>query len=130
MSALVFRARPGRRRAALSVTPLIDVLFLLIIFFSLTSTFDEAGELELDLPDSSTAEAAVETPEAAPLELIDLPVYVTLRDTPGDAACAQRLTDLLVARAAPYIQPGRPILISAFRQDTMVDAMRAEIGER
>ena len=39
----------------LNVTSLIDVLFLLLIFFMLTSTFKRAGELELNLPESSTA---------------------------------------------------------------------------
>ncbi|GJM44310.1 MAG: hypothetical protein DHS20C21_11520 [Gemmatimonadota bacterium] len=55
MSALAFRPRKSRKNVSLDVTPLIDVLFLLIIFFTLTSTFKRAGELELSLPESSTA---------------------------------------------------------------------------
>jgi biopolymer transport protein ExbD len=54
----------------LSVTPLIDVLFLLIIFFTLTSTFKRVGELELRLPDSSTAEANQVEEPAGLVELI------------------------------------------------------------
>ncbi len=65
MSALAFRSARGRREATLNVTPLIDVLFLLIIFFTLTSTFKRAGELELDLPDSSTAQTAADDPDSA-----------------------------------------------------------------
>ena len=56
MSRMVFRER--KRKGVdlnLNVTSLIDVLFLLLIFFMLTSTFKRAGELELNLPESSTA---------------------------------------------------------------------------
>ncbi|MCL3883374.1 biopolymer transporter ExbD [Marivita sp. GX14005] len=38
-------ARPRRRR--LSMTSLIDVIFLLLLFFMLTSTFSRYGEVEL-----------------------------------------------------------------------------------
>ena len=70
MSALAFRSRKGRRRAELSVTPLIDVLFLLIIFFTLTSTFRRVGELELRLPDAATAVLPTDTDEPHLVELI------------------------------------------------------------
>ena len=55
MSEMVFRGRARDRQVNLNVTSLIDVLFLLLIFFMLTGTFKRAGELELRLPDSSTA---------------------------------------------------------------------------
>ena len=35
------------RRRALSLTPLVDVIFLLLLFFMLTSTFSRYGEIEL-----------------------------------------------------------------------------------
>jgi len=35
------------RRAGLSLTSLIDVIFLLLLFFMLTSTFSRLGEMEL-----------------------------------------------------------------------------------
>ncbi len=37
----------GFRRRALSMTPLIDVIFLLLLFFMLTSTFSKFAEVEL-----------------------------------------------------------------------------------
>lgn len=55
MSTLAFRPQAKRRTIHLSMTPLIDVLFLLIIFFVLTGTFRRYGKLELSLPDSATA---------------------------------------------------------------------------
>ncbi|MBU0934292.1 MAG: biopolymer transporter ExbD [Spirochaetes bacterium] len=38
------------------LTPLIDVVFQLLIFFMISSTFKTAPGIELTLPDSSTAE--------------------------------------------------------------------------
>lgn len=58
MSRMVFRERKRNKGVDLNVTSLIDVLFLLLIFFMLTSTFKRAGELELNLPESSTAAPA------------------------------------------------------------------------
>ncbi len=48
------RATPVQR---LSLAPLIDVVFLLLIFFMLTSSFLETQAIEFDLPASATAEA-------------------------------------------------------------------------
>ncbi len=55
MSALEFRRKKRRPVVDLNVTSLVDVLFLLLIFFTLTSTFKRAGELDLQLPESTTA---------------------------------------------------------------------------
>lgn len=41
--------RRGQRRADIDITPLIDVLFMLIIFFVLTASFVQ-GRIEVDLP--------------------------------------------------------------------------------
>ncbi len=70
MSTLAFRPGKQREKITLSVTPLIDVLFLLIIFFMLTGTFKRLAELELLLPDSSTAEIGLEEEAARNLELV------------------------------------------------------------
>ena len=45
-----------RRRPVLNVTSLIDVLFLLLIFLMVSSTFLEHPAIELDLPRASTSE--------------------------------------------------------------------------
>ncbi len=37
----------GFRRRTLSLTPLVDVIFLLLLFFMLTSTFSRYGEVEI-----------------------------------------------------------------------------------
>ncbi len=49
---------PQRRgsRLIINVTSLIDVMFLLLIFFLVTSTFKTQPAIELDLPHSTTAQ--------------------------------------------------------------------------
>ncbi|NOX89456.1 MAG: biopolymer transporter ExbD [Calditrichaeota bacterium] len=45
-----------KRRLSINLTPLIDVLFILIIFFSVSSTFLEQPGIELDLPKAESSE--------------------------------------------------------------------------
>ena len=52
-------ATPTKRKATLNLTSLIDVLFILIIFFSVSSTFLEQPGIDLKLPE---AESSVDTP--------------------------------------------------------------------
>ena len=55
---------PQRRKKNLiiNVTSLIDVLFLLLIFFMVTSTFKNQPAINLVLPRSATATETVDTP--------------------------------------------------------------------
>ena len=39
-----------------NLTPLIDVVFLLLIFFVLTTTFEKEAQLKVELPTASSAE--------------------------------------------------------------------------
>ena len=52
-----FQARTRSRRPAINVTPLIDVMFLLLIFFMVTSSFRSQPGMTVDLPQAATAEA-------------------------------------------------------------------------
>lgn len=47
----------SRRRVFINITSLIDVLFLLLIFFIVSSTFLEQPGMKLDLPKTSGKEA-------------------------------------------------------------------------
>ena len=47
----------SRRRVIINITSLIDVLFLLLIFFIVSSTFLEQPGMKLDLPQTSHTEA-------------------------------------------------------------------------
>ena len=71
MSGISFRSRPKEKKYVdLNVTSLVDVLFLLLIFFTLTSTFKHAGELDLQLPKSTTAGPAGPAQSTQPVDLI------------------------------------------------------------
>lgn len=43
------------KKVALNITPLIDVLFILIIFFTVSSTFLEQPGIELKLPEAESS---------------------------------------------------------------------------
>jgi biopolymer transport protein ExbD len=47
-----------KRRVLINITSLIDVMFLLLIFFMVTSTFLDQPGMKLELPSAETAEVA------------------------------------------------------------------------
>lgn len=55
-------ARRRRDPVEVNLTPLIDVVFLLLIFFMVSTTFETRQALELDLPESVSGVAAEVTP--------------------------------------------------------------------
>ena len=46
------RRRPGRGGSAVELTPLIDVVFLLLIFFMVSTTFVRESVLDVELPEA------------------------------------------------------------------------------
>ncbi|MEO9530620.1 biopolymer transporter ExbD [Roseibium sp.] len=54
--------RPARKQKPISLTPLVDVIFLLLLFFMLSSTFTTFGQLDLGAPAGSGGTGTV--PEA------------------------------------------------------------------
>ncbi|WP_420347658.1 ExbD/TolR family protein [Pelagibius sp.] len=52
--------RSGRRRALVSLTPLIDVVFILLVFFMLASSFLDWRAIDLSAPARTSAGAAME----------------------------------------------------------------------
>ena len=54
-----FRQTAASRRnpPVINMTPLIDVVFILLIFFLLTTTFRNAAGLNVNLPSATTSEA-------------------------------------------------------------------------
>lgn len=109
MSGIVFRPRRRRQQIDLNVTSLVDVLFLLLIFFTLTSTFKRAGEIELDLPTSTTAGPAGSATSAKPLELVLTEKGTLLLD--GAPTTFDGLVPKL--RAESQRQPDREVTIEA-----------------
>ncbi len=53
-------AEPRRRRALISLTPLIDVVFILLVFFMLASSFLDWRSIALTPPSAGAAAASLE----------------------------------------------------------------------
>ena len=47
----------------INITSLIDVVFLLLIFFMVSTTFEQQAALRVDLPEASTVESTTDVPE-------------------------------------------------------------------
>ena len=52
-------ARRSRQEVEVNLTPLIDVVFLLLIFFMVSTTFTKDTQLSIDLPEADGAPARV-----------------------------------------------------------------------
>lgn len=105
-----------RRRRRLSLTSLIDVIFLLLLFFMLSSTFTRFGDMPFMAVGSGASATVADVPpaflrvqpdrvtlNAREVALADLPEALarleasTLLIAPQDAVSAQRLVDVLGA---------------------------------
>ncbi len=61
-----FRTRP-REEIELNITPLIDIVFLLLIFFMVSTTFQTESQLRVQLPEAQQSAQAEPT---EPLEIV------------------------------------------------------------
>ena len=105
--------RRARKKRSLSLTSLIDVIFLLLLFFMLTSTFSKFAEIPLSAALAGNTDQRTTPPiflqlfpdrvtvngEAAALNSLSLSTEPgqTLLIALQDGVSAQRLTDALVA---------------------------------
>ena len=89
-----FRPKNKSRGLIINVTTLIDVMFLLLIFFMVTSTFKNQPAINLVLPRSATASETVDTPAVLFLTSEGL-VYLndTLMDKETLAARLEKMHD-------------------------------------
>lgn len=90
--------RAQREELAINMTPLIDVVFLLLIFFMVTTTFSRETRLLVNLPEAN-AEAA----ETAPAQI-----------------------EILVARDGSFSINGRALVNS--RIETLIQGLEIESG--
>lgn len=78
------RLRPPRKRSLiLNVTSLIDVMFLLLIFFMISTTFLSTPAIKLELPKASHADPVRQEPLVI---YVDAEGKVYLNDEPVDLA--------------------------------------------
>lgn len=96
-----------RPEVAINLTPLIDVVFLLLIFFMVSSSFSELTQLVVDLPE---AEGSPASGDAALMLSIDVDGNMMLdgQPVPNDAAGLMRaMVDRLQGST------DRPVMLSA-----------------
>ena len=67
----------------LEITPLIDVVFLLLIFFMLATSFDERSAFKIDLPKSTAAKTKSTLKEVQVLVDKDKNVYLRYTNNSG-----------------------------------------------
>ncbi len=87
-----FQHRQTEEEVGINLTPLIDVVFLLLIFFMVSTTFDTTSQLEIRLPEARE-NPAPEPPRQLHLQIdADGSFFVNARELTG--------TDSAVLRAA------------------------------
>jgi len=126
----------GRRRSLIGLTPLIDVVFILLVFFMLASSFLDWRAVTLE--PAITGNAAVETPPTAIAVIVEAEgvsidgrlladrdaaraLTERLRDVaaplvllePADAVSLQRLVSVLERLAAAGVAPVRLVPVDA-----------------
>jgi len=62
-----FRAQENENEPRIDLTSLIDVVFILLIFFMVTTTFDRQSELKVELPEASSE---IEPTPEEPIRLV------------------------------------------------------------
>ena len=93
--------RPHRRRSPeLNITPLIDVVFLLLIFFMVSTTFDRYSEIQIELPQADAEK----------------------REKDAD------YIDVTIDRAGIYFVDQREVVNTSL--DTLRRALKKALGER
>ena len=101
-----------RTEVSINLTPLIDVVFLLLIFFMVSTSFSDLTQLVVDLPEAEGAPASADT---ALLLVVDAAGNMTMdgEPVPNDArglsaAMGERLsgnTDILVTLSTDAMTP-------------------------
>ena len=78
-----FHHRQIEEEVSINLTPLIDVVFLLLIFFMVSTTFDTTSQLEIRLPEASESQTP-EPPRQLNLQIdADGSFFVNARELTG-----------------------------------------------
>ncbi len=117
-----FRAElPAEEGVGIDLTPLIDVVFLLLIFFMVSSTFREETVLAVDLPQAQSGEQLQQSP---PVEVVvSAGGEYFVNGTPLGHAGVDELLEALRGVAAKADESPR-VVISADRQASHAAVMQ------
>ena len=107
--------RPSAPQAVIDMAPLVDVVFLLVIFFAVSTTFLDTAGLKLDLPSSTS------TADHEPRELTVLLAADGTLSFDGDILDKEALGDRL--RAALDAQDVKLVELRADRESRHGDVI-------
>lgn len=115
--------KPPFQRRKLSLTSLIDVIFLLLMFFMLSSTFSQFAEVDL----VTTGAGQTATSEARPIfvQLRADGLRINAREVPLDGV-SEALGPLIEGKARALVSPGAEV--TAQRLTDLLLALRAVPG--
>lgn len=124
MNSLLIR----RTRRTISLTALIDVVFILLMFFMLTSSFTRWSEIAIDAP----AVAAAPAPEAPELLAVNRDGRIYRVGDAAPADLAQLVADLRVS--APVVllpEANTPVqqIVNALQQLQQAGLPRISLGQ-
>ncbi|WP_333829175.1 biopolymer transporter ExbD [Pararhodobacter sp.] len=114
---------PPRRRSVLSLTSLIDVIFLLLLFFMLSSTFSRQGEVEL-----AAAGGGAGAGTARPVFLQLGPEDLTLNATPVTLEELDAALAALAAAAGEGAEQEPALLLVALRPEVTAQRLIDLLG--
>jgi len=110
-----------RRRTASGMTPLVDVVFLMLVFFLLTSSFVRYRAVEVDFTETREGASADRTQVVLRLDKGNLTIDgapVNVNDVPR--GIAERLADFPALGAIVLVDEGSPLQSLV----TVVEAVR------
>jgi biopolymer transport protein ExbD len=67
-----FRNKSDDSEAEINLTPLIDVVFLLLIFFMVTTTFSREAQIKLKLPEATSSEQVSPEENSLTIQISDI----------------------------------------------------------
>jgi biopolymer transport protein ExbD len=84
-----FKSSTDDDELEINLTPLIDIVFLLLIFFMVSTTFTKESQLKIQLPEAKAEPAAAQKNPQLVIEISSLGVYAV--KGPADAEARQVL---------------------------------------
>jgi len=101
--------RQQREEVSVNLTPLIDIVFLLLIFFMVSTTFTQESHLNIDLPEASAE------PSQAPAKSIEIVVTATGEYQVNEQALINQQLDTLKRAVSKMLgdRETAPVVITA-----------------
>lgn len=109
-----FGSQQDQDETNIELTPLIDVVFLLLIFFMISTTFTKETSLKINLPESSGEQAAA-VPRSVEVQISERSQYALAIDNQSAKALINSSRDTIKRALEPY--KGEKQLLLIIRAD-------------